>query len=68
MHKTFLECFSWSELIKLRSAAGLKSYKIVRKCIFDKFNSYSLHCQVKSNTSTYLHLPQNNIKEIILNY
>ena len=68
MHKTFIECFSWSELKKLRNAAGLKSYKIFRNRIFDRFNRYSLHCQVKSNTSTYLHLPQNNINESILHY
>ena len=41
---------------------NLQSYKIARKSIYDIFDSLSLHWKVKFS----LHVPQNNINEIIL--
>lgn len=52
-------------LFTIVGVAGIAPYKIASKIIDDVFNSYSLHWQVKLK-STFPHMPQNNINEMIL--
>ena len=53
--------------LTISGAAGLDSYNIAKKCSYDIFNSYFLHCQVNLNwTST--HMPLSTIDEIVLAY